>query len=128
MNTVVKKLRPRSWRTEAMHEKYECEREQSVADDSCPMCSSPSVSEFTHWRIVTNIYPYDAVAAVHDMLVTKRHTPSERTLTPEEYAELVELKETALNEAYTFVAEALPYNKSVPGHYHLHLLVPKIVT
>jgi diadenosine tetraphosphate (Ap4A) HIT family hydrolase len=128
MNTVVKNLLPRTWRTEAMHQKYEQGRAEDVGSDTCPLCEAPSKSEFKHWRIVENIYPYDAVALVHDMLVTKRHISKDRELSEEEIAELYELKDTVLNETYTFVMEALPKNKSVPGHYHLHLIVSKVIT
>lgn len=128
MNTVVKTLLPRTWRTEAMHAKYEEGRKGVISDGSCPLCEAPSKSEFKHWRIVENIYPYDAVASLHDMLVTKRHISKDNELTKEELDELHELKETVLNETYTFVMEALPRNKSVPGHYHLHLIVSKVVS
>lgn len=128
MITVVKKLRPRCWRTVAMHDKYENERTSVVEEGSCPMCTAPTKTEHINWRIVENIYPYDAVAERHDMLVTKRHLCSDTELTSEELAELFKLKVTSLNDSYTFIMEALPSNKSIPGHYHLHLIVPKVVT
>ena len=128
MNTVVKKLLPRTWRTHAMHEKYEKERKSSIQDGSCPLCEAPSKSEYQHWRIVENVYPYDAVAELHDMIVPKKHLSGDRELTEEELEELYTLKETVLNDTYTFVMEALPKNKSIPGHYHLHLIVSKVVT
>jgi diadenosine tetraphosphate (Ap4A) HIT family hydrolase len=128
MNTVVKTLLPRTWRTEAMHQKYETGRKEVVNDGSCPLCRAPIKYEFKHWKIIENIYPYDAVASLHDMLITKRHLSKDIELLEEEIAELYELKETILNETYTFVMEALPKNKSVPGHYHLHLIVSKIIT
>ncbi len=128
MNTVVKKLLPRSWRTEAMHKKYEQERTETVLDGTCPLCSTPTHLEFKYWRIVENTYPYDAVASKHHMLLTKRHLSADRDLTKEETDELIELKESVLDELYTFIMEALPRNKSIPGHYHLHLIVPKVVT
>lgn len=128
MNTVVKKLQPRSWRTKEMHEKYESERADVIEKEGCPMCSTSSMQEFEHWRIVKNIYPYDAVAATHDMLITKRHLSKDTELSSKELEELFRLKATVLNDSYTFIMEALPKNKSIPGHFHFHLIVPKIIT
>jgi diadenosine tetraphosphate (Ap4A) HIT family hydrolase len=128
MNTVVKKLMPRCWRTEAMHKKYENERVIVLEDGGCPMCTAPTRTAYIHWRVVENIYPYDAVAEKHDMLVTKRHLSNDTELTSEEQEELSRLKATYLNDSYTFILEALPKSKSIPGHYHLHLIIPKVVT
>jgi len=128
MNTVVKKLLPRSWRTQAMHEKYEEERVASVISDSCPLCTVPVIAEFTYWKVVENKYPYDAVTLRHDLLIVKRHVGSDKELTQAEREELLELKETTLNDTYTFIMEALPRNKSIPGHHHLHLMIPKVVS
>jgi hypothetical protein len=127
MNTVVKTLLPRTWRTETMHQKYEEERQTDVRSNECPLCAAPALETFSHWKIVENRYPYDAVAQVHHMLVTHRHISSDTELTAEEYTEYLSLKKATLNEAYTFVLEALPRNKSIPGHHHLHLIVPKII-
>jgi hypothetical protein len=124
---VVKKLLPRTWRTEAMHERYTTEREPIVANGSCPLCEAPTLKSFNYWRIVKNIYPYDAVADVHDLLLPLRHTTNERTITEAERDELLTLKESWLNEHYALIFEALPKNKSIPGHHHLHLIVPKVV-
>ncbi len=124
---IVKNLLPRSWRTQAMHERYQNERQADVqAADHCPLCKAKTIQEFTHWRIIDNKYPYDAVAAVHEMIVPMRHC-TEKELTSEELAEYSELKQTVLNQKYSHIFEALPKSKSIPGHHHLHLIVPKIV-
>ncbi len=110
-----------------MHEQYERERQQDLdKGDVCPLCDAETITAFTHWRIIPNRYPYDAVAEKHDQLVPRRHTDG-NDLTEAELAELKQLKATSLNEAYTFVIEALPSTKSIPGHFHLHLMVPKVV-
>lgn len=128
MNTVVKKLLPRSWRTQAMHETYEEGRADSVITDECPLCTAPVIGEFTYWKIIKNKYPYDAVTLRHDLLVVKRHVGSDKELTEAERDELFTLKESTLNETYTFILEALPRNKSIPGHHHLHLMIPKVIS
>jgi len=90
------------------------------------MCEAETIKEFTHWRIIENKYPYDAVAQTHHMLLPTRHC-LESELTAEEIKELLEVKLSALDTTYTFIFEALPREKSVPGHHHLHLLKTKKV-
>lgn len=126
MNNLSKSLRPRSWRTVTTHNQYLTEREQDVETDSCPLCSAPSLAEYTHWRKIPNKYPHDAVAETHDMIVPKSHT-LEKDLSDEAKAELYQLKYETLNHEYVFIMEALPGAKSVPGHFHLHLIVPKVI-
>jgi hypothetical protein len=126
MSNLSKTLQPRSWRTEATHQQYHNDRQADLKTDTCPLCSAPSLHEFTYWRIIDNKYPYDAVTSVHHMILPKAHK-IETALSDEEVSELYEIKTTHLNEHYGFVAEALPKHKSIPGHYHLHLFVPKLI-
>lgn len=128
MNTVAKKLQPRTWRSEAAHQRYETERQNDVTSQHCPLCDAPTIESYIHWIKIENIYPYDAIAIQHDMLITKRHIGYDRELSDEERAELSNLKESTLNETYAMIMEALPKNRSIPGHYHLHLIVPKVIT
>lgn len=126
-HNLAPSLKPRSWRTAEMHDRYVSEREADVqADDYCPLCAAETIRSFEHWRIIPNKYPYDAVARTHDQLVPKRHTDGE-DLSVDELSELKTLKIGALNESYTYVVEALPGAKSIPGNFHLHLLTPKMV-
>lgn len=84
------------------------------------------VKEFDHWVIIENAFPYDGIASTSHMIVTKRIVPFDwRLLTPEEEKEIEFLKETYLNEHYEVVWENLPKGQTVPGHFHLHLLVLK---
>jgi hypothetical protein len=119
-------LKPRSWRSQEMHDRYETERQADLDSDACPLCDAPSITEFEHWRIIPNKYPYDAVALKHDQIIPKHHWVSAE-IPAEAWAELTELKERELNQEYSFIIEALPGTKSIPGHFHLHLMVPKQV-
>ncbi len=84
------------------------------------------IKEFEHWVIIPNEFPYDAIATVNHMIATKREVPFDwRLLTPEEEKEIEYLKETYLNENYDVVWENLPKGQTIPGHFHLHLLVLK---
>lgn len=58
------------------------------------------------------------------MIIPKRHVV-ETELTREEKQELIELKHDALNKQYMYIFEALPGRKSIPEHFHLHLIVAK---
>jgi hypothetical protein len=82
---------------------------------------------FTYWKVVENEYPYDRVAAVHHMILPLRHTDG-TDLSEAERAELEQLKQTILNDTYHFIVEALPRTKSIPAHFHLHLMVPDQVS
>jgi hypothetical protein len=92
--------------------------------NSCPLCEKPALREFTHFRIVNNNFPYDKIAAVHHMIVPRVHL-EEKDLTLEMYQELVYLKETYINDNYSHIIEALPKNKSIPNHFHLHVIEAK---
>ena len=126
MNNVAKSLQPRNWRSKKIHEAYKKYHDELLETDQCPLCGAITLQEFKHWKIVPNKFPYDGVAEVHDMVVSKRHV-SWGELTDEEREELIELKKTVLCEKYDMLFEAFPKNRSVPGHFHQHLIIPKII-
>ena len=110
-----------------MHEQYQHDRQTALKDsDTCPLCTAQTLKTFTRWRLIDNKYPYDAVAKTHHLLVPIRHTDGSE-ITSDERDELELLKNTQLNSDYSFILETLPGTKSIPGHYHLHLIQPKIV-
>ena len=90
----------------------------------CPLCSGEALTTFVHWKIMKNAFPYDGIARVHDMLVPLRHI-TEAELTKEQHQELFDIKHTYLNEKYEYIMEATNSVKSIPGHFHLHLIVTK---
>lgn len=55
------------------------------------------------------------------MLVLKRKA-AESELTDAEREELFQLKQAVLNKKYECILENLPGQKSVPDHYHVHLI------
>ena len=91
-------------------------------ENICPLCKKSSIKDFLHWRIVKNDFPYDTIAKTNDILILKRH--GEETSLKEE-KELKEIKKGFLNENYDFIIEALPDEKSIPGHFHVQLIVSK---
>lgn len=84
------------------------------------------IREFDHWLLIENLFPYDRIAEVHHLLVPKRVFPFGEPLSVEEVGELADIKEE-LGSNYDALAENFPRNRSVPGHFHLHLLVYKEV-
>jgi diadenosine tetraphosphate (Ap4A) HIT family hydrolase len=92
--------------------------------DTCPLCKAPTVKAFTYWRVVKNRFPYDKIAGVHDMLVPKRHI-TEKDINQDEWHELANIKEEFIHPNYQFMIEATHKTKSIPAHFHLHLIVLK---
>ena len=78
---------------------------------------------FTLWKIIPNDFPYDRIAKKHHMIVPLRHV-QEKDLSTEERAELQEIKGRGFDDdTYEYIIEAAQKIKSVPGHFHLHLVV-----
>lgn len=112
----------RSIRTPETEERYRKEKAERPADYGCPLCKSETVKDFTLWRVVKNDYPYDLIAAHHEMLLPKRHVLEEE-LTDEEKEEYMHIKRTWVQEQdYNYIAEATYGTKSIPEHHHHHLL------
>ena len=91
---------------------------------TCALCAKKSKKEFTSWRIVKNNFPYDLIAQDHDMLIPRRHV-TEDTLTSEEKNELLIIKRDILVADYDWLIEPTSKHKSIPDHFHLHLIVGK---
>ena len=110
-------------RTKETHERYqEVKQARLHTSEGCQLCKEQSLLEFTHWRIIHAGFPYDRIADVHDLLLTKAHK-TELELTEEERTELQEIKlGGALDEHYAVVWENLKDYQSIPAHFHLHLL------
>jgi hypothetical protein len=85
-----------------------------------------AIKSFNHWVIVPNEFPYDAIATTSHLLFTKRTVPFDWTLlNTDELEELESLRKTYLNEHYDLIWENLPKGQTVPGHFHLHVLILK---
>ena len=94
------------------------------AGPACLLCEKPSLKEFTHWRIVENIFPYDLVAKVSHMIIPSQHK-TESDLTDVEEQEFKDIKINYLQNQYDYILENTHKNKSLPHHFHLHILVGK---
>ncbi len=96
----------------------------SPVSDICALCDKPALRTFKLWKITENSFPYDLIAKEHHMLVPIRHT-KEADLTVNEIMELSGIKNQIIEEDYDWIIEATLKNKSIPNHFHLHLLVGK---
>jgi hypothetical protein len=113
-----------SLRTDEGKKKYREYIQTHPASQGCPLCEKESIKDFTYWKITENSFPYDKIAQTHHMVIPLRHGP-EHDLHAEELEELKHIKATFINDGYDWIIEATHKNKSIPDHFHLHLIVGK---
>ncbi len=84
------------------------------------------IRQYTHWYIIPNLFPYDKVAQVHDMLVPKRVFAKLSECNRVEWEEY----KTILNQLeeekyYDAIMENFSKHRSICKHLHLHLIIWK---
>ncbi len=107
-----------------MKNKYKEYIKLHPSDGTCSICSKPAIQIFKYWKITDNSFPYDLIATTHHMIVPLRHV-TETGLSKEEVEEFTSLKEGIVDTDYDYIIEATTKNKSIPAHFHLHLIVGK---
>jgi hypothetical protein len=103
--------------------KYQEYLKNTPSSDVCILCEKKVIKEFKYWKITGNLFPYDLIAESHDMIMPIRHIV-ETELTDEEKEEFSYIKIHLLGE-YDYIIESALKNKSIPEHFHQHLLVGK---
>lgn len=111
-------------RTAKTEKIYAEHKKNGGLSNGCPLCLESAIKEFKYWRIIDNKFPYDKIAEVHHMITPKRHV-AEGSLDEEEKEELYKIKTTYVAKNYDFIIEASPRLKTIPAHFHLHLIVQK---
>lgn len=112
-----------SFRTQKAIDAYNAYiKEGGLEKEGCALCNKPTIHEFTYWRVVENSFPYDKIARVHHMLITKEHKP-ETEVTEEEFREFARIKTGDLNAEYDYLVEPMARKRSIPEHIHYHLIV-----
>jgi len=111
-----------SLRTREGKKKYQEYLKTQESSTSCPLCDKKPIKDFNFWIVAENSFPYDRIAKTHHLLLPKRHV-SEKELTGEELEELASIKESHINTEYDWIIEATRKNKSIPDHFHLHLII-----
>ena len=111
---------------ETMQRYIEYKSRMQESEDPLSRLKSTPIKEFEHWLIVNNEFPYDMFAEVHHMLVLKNDTPfSWHQLPDAQMREFMELKDGYIADNYDMMIENLPSAQTVPGEFHLHLIVLK---
>lgn len=112
-------------RTKKSEEKYQKHLRNKKNLNYCPLCSEAGLKKFKYWKILKNNFPYDKIAKKHHMIVPIRHI-TENKLNQKELLEYKKIKQNFINKAdYTTIIEATDKIKSLPSHFHLHLIILK---
>ena len=110
-------------RTPETSREYREYRANDNLKNECPLCNREAIKVFSHWKVMVNLFPYDKIASRHDMLVPLRHV-TDAELTTDEKEELAIIRASFVQE-YDYIIEATVKTKSIPQHFHLHLIVGK---
>lgn len=111
-----------SLRKKQTEDEYQIFMKYKTKDDPCIFCHPDLlVKEYKHWRIVKNRFPYDAIAQRNDMIAPKRHVANFQDLEGVEKLEYYEILEE-VKDNYTYVSLNMPSGRSLPEHYHEHLI------
>lgn len=113
-----------TFRSKELNNEYLSLIKSGYHNDGCKLCAAVSLVEFKHWRIVENKFPYDLITRTHHMIIPKMHI-DDRSIDPEQWAEYQKIKSTYINENYEYLLEPTIRNKSIPTHFHMHLLNSK---
>lgn len=111
-------------RTKEMIKKYEAHKRALDPNVPCELCTKEPLQTFQYWKITDCMFPWDKIAETHHLILPLRHA-TDLELTAAEWQELHEIKQKHLQAAYEVIAEATNKKKSIPGHWHLHLIISK---
>ncbi|MFZ1019906.1 MAG: hypothetical protein WAN61_02865 [Minisyncoccia bacterium] len=95
-----------------------------LENDGCKLCQEIVIKKFKHWKILKTRFPWDRIAKVHHMIVPIRHITFEQ-LNRAEKKEYEIIKESYIQKNYETIAESTNKTKTIPTHFHLHLIVIK---
>ncbi len=111
-------------RTPEGKEKYREHLKLHPSSKECFLCAAQTMKDFSFWKLTENNFPYDQIAKIHHMLTPVRHVPEDQ-LRQDELDELQSIKRSFINDGYDWIIEATLKNKSIPDHFHIHLIVGK---
>lgn len=112
---------PRDFRTQKTYDRYMYERTKGLLDHGCRLCQIKPIKEFKYWKIINNEYPWDLIAKTNHILVSKRHAIYEK-LNRAEKNEFDLIKKKYLEKKYSHLIEVSTKQKSIPNHFHMHLI------
>ena len=109
-------------RSEQASAKYK-EALKLLQHGDCFMCDNTPAAKYEHWCLTPSAYPYDLLAKTHLLLYPVRHVANRTDLTEDEVDELMVILDNIENgDKFDAILENFKKSKSVPGHFHLHLL------
>ena len=112
-------------RTEETEQKYQKYKDEGQLANGCNLCDkAPTIKEFKYWKIVETLFPWDRIARVQHMIVPKRHVVYE-DLNKKEKKEFDEIRREYIEQEYEIMAESTDRIKTIPQHFHVHLIVLK---
>lgn len=123
-NPAASKIMQGALRTKESQKHYLKLMSEGFLNNGCNLCIAPAINEFKYWRIVDNKFPYDLIAKINHMILPKRHT-NYKGLSREEKDELDVIRAEYIGKNYVYIVETVEEKKSIPAHFHLHLIVPK---
>ena len=107
-------------RTKETNEKY---KEYLKHTRSVDFLTKNRVATYTHWIIIKDEFPYDAIATTHDLLIPKRIFAERKDMNTQEAEELEHLVQHTLPKTYEILLDKLSKKaRSILDHYHIHLL------
>jgi len=110
-------------RSKELIDEYKAHRDTGIMNSECVLCNATAIESFTSWKVIKNNFPYDLIAETHNMLVPLRHI-KEGGLNEVELKELAMIKDGYVQD-YDYIIEATNRTKSIPEHFHLHLIIGK---
>jgi len=109
-------------RTPEMDERYKKHKENNdLSSFVFDLDKEEIIKDFKFWVVITNAFPYDGVLSTHHMLVPKRYFAESRDMNSEERNELENIKDK-VGETYDGLFENFTHKRSVPVHFHIHLV------
>ncbi|MEK7081170.1 MAG: hypothetical protein AAB902_02170 [Patescibacteria group bacterium] len=112
-------------RTKKTEQKYKKFIAEGFLADECNLCNKTKlIKEFKHWKIVNNEFPWDRIAKINHMIIPKRHIIYEE-LNKTEKKEFESIKSAYIEKEYELIAEVTERKKSIPDHFHIHLIILK---
>ncbi len=112
------------FRTKKTYNRYKKYIASGAMDHVCRLCEKKALKEFKYWKILKNDFPWDLIATKHDILVPKKHATEEK-LSLLEIKEFKKIKKNFIEKNYSTIAESTKKHKSIPKHFHVHLILVK---
>lgn len=111
----------RSDETQIKYEQYLLNKPK----DNCPFCELKRdiIKEYNYWIIMENKFPLDEFWVVSHILAPKEHVKEFHLLSGIAQMEFKKIKKYLNNNKYyDHIMEDLPRNRTIPKHFHYHLL------